>query len=310
LSDVFMEELIKVNRVDADDHLCCAFRPPISFDALYHLLLPFIAIYVESTQVFQQQYVVKKIFHKLLESMTFDGERREAQLNRPGFDSLDIPWMKKKKKPWFRNRKKKTMIKVNGKMYLPSNQIDNFYDDAMKEVDAHNNVRRRKEQTPIMFDKKNFDVVMPYKEYERNLDDADKAEWSVMYAATKEERLCDPMLLKRKMDSFHKMFAYMAQCEETPRKAKSKLSVLAEMFVLSDGEKYKRLYDGRVLKKALRVVDDRKKQRYWRQKKRFEKKRKARRLNQRNKWRKVMNNKGMKSAPSLKLLKRAAKMIV
>merc|ERR1712154_1725 len=88
LCDVYMEELIKVNRIDSDDHLSAAFRPPITFDALYHLLLPFITIYLESNQVYQQQYVVKKIFHTLLESMTFDVERREKNLNRPGMDDL------------------------------------------------------------------------------------------------------------------------------------------------------------------------------------------------------------------------------
>ena len=315
LTDVYIEELVKVNRIDSDDHLSESFRPPISFDALYHLLTPFISIYLESNQLHQRQHVVQKIFNPLLESMTFDTEQREINLHRPGMDDVDLytkrRWKKKKRSKKISEETETStttkMIEVNGKEYIPSSEIKNFWDDSMEDVDAHNPTRRRKKQTPIMFDKKNFDVVMPFKEYEGGRDAKKVKEWKVKFRGTMKERLSDPLLLKHKMKAFQKVFGYMAECEETPNKAKGKLSVLAKMFCLDrKGEKF---YDREQLREAIRIVDDRKRRHYWSQKKRFRKKRMLRLLKQQSLWRKAMK-KGMKVKPTNKLIKRAARMIV
>lgn len=316
LNDVYIEELIKICRIDGDDHLSKSFRPTLTFDALYNLLTPFITIYLESNQLYQQQYVIQKIFQKLMESMSFDKQQRETNLTQPGYDNLDLY-------QYNIHKKTKNLNKINSFIddeenekeeedqdvdvtKIPSNQIKNFHDEKMKKIDPNSWIRRKKNETHIMFDKKNFDVVMPYKEMEKDEDRQRVKQWKIKYKESVDKREHDPLLIKDKMEQFHKVFDYLANHEKTPNKARKKLKVLSNVFVQrklnNHGLNYNRYY----IKKAVKMVDNRQKiKRQERNKK--EKKRTMRRImKHQRKWRKM----GIKGKPSKKFIKRASKIVV
>jgi len=281
LNDIFMEELIKVNQIeDGGDDI--AFRPSISFDALYNLLTPFIHFYLESSRTDEQQYVIRKVFHALLQSMHFDEEERETLLRRPGAGDIDLygwnvrnvpGWMKPKN--YSSNDAEKDANKDANKgveqleafmdededrdeeeeaeedevekeqeqeqeevdlKTVPSNQLPKLCDDRMTEIDPLNPLRRKKNETHLMFDKINYDVVMPFNRTHREQDGKRMKEWQKTYAEDRAQRLHDPLLLASKMKQFQDVFDYLANDEETPKKAVSKLWVLSRMFTAKSAD--------------------------------------------------------------------------
>eukprot|EP01084_Bolivina_argentea_P007184 13521_1 len=253
LSDIYIEELIKISRVDADHHLATSFRPPISFDALYHLLSPFVAIYLNSGQQYQEQYVIRKVFYKLVESQHFDAQQREINLNYPGFDDLDfgidcVKQCKEKEKSIFDNESQ-----------------------LMIAADPNNPIRRKKrDKTHLLFDKKNFDVVMPFKELEATSDAQKIQKWQIKYKETRLARMNDPLLMKHKMKQFEKVFLYLANHRDTPNNAIKKLKALADMFAQKEDKN--RDHHRSAARLALKAVDKRNIMRKWKKIKKYKKK--------------------------------------
>eukprot|EP00484_Ammonia_sp_Unknown_P018995 CAMPEP_0197028136 /NCGR_PEP_ID=MMETSP1384-20130603/7901_1 /TAXON_ID=29189 /ORGANISM="Ammonia sp." /LENGTH=593 /DNA_ID=CAMNT_0042457089 /DNA_START=7 /DNA_END=1788 /DNA_ORIENTATION=+ len=279
LNDIYIEELVKVNRVDSDDHRQFAYRPPITFDALYRLLTPFTHFFLESKQMEQQQYVIRKVFHVLMESMHFDKEERELKLQTPGANDLDLyvydideddkqreeedgdaddgqmdgfletdeeeedeeqeaetedeqeeeDWMEAEEDADGAEEEEMDVTKVASK------RLPRLDDESMTPIDPHNPKRRKKTEKHIIFDKINYDVVMPFKEYQTNGVNGKVNEWQTKFADSNEKRKHDPLLLQEKMDQFHKVFDYLANHEETPKKAARKLQTLAKIFTEIDG---------------------------------------------------------------------------
>jgi len=90
LCDVYVEELINVCRVDADEWHKKRFRPAVTFDALYSLLAPFTSIYLDSIDMNRRRLIIRKVFAPLMESMDFDAKEKEKALRRPGLSGLDL----------------------------------------------------------------------------------------------------------------------------------------------------------------------------------------------------------------------------
>ena len=83
-------ELINVCRVDADEWQKQRFRPAVTFDALYSLLAPFTAIYVDTSDMGRRQLIIRKVYSPLLNSMDFDAQKQERNLRNVGRNDLDL----------------------------------------------------------------------------------------------------------------------------------------------------------------------------------------------------------------------------
>ena len=341
LSDIYIEELIKICRIDADDHLLQSFRPPITFDGLYNLLTPFISIYLQSTEQYQQQYVVRKIFNALMESMSFDKEQRETDLNRPGMDDLDL-YKYNIEKYKTTETKTKTLDDDANKnkdgidsfldddedeedeedeamddkeetenlSMKPSKDYMRFDDESMKSIDPNNPLRRQRKQEHIMFDKKNFDVVMPFKEFEKNDVKKKVEQWKIKCRESITKRKHDPLLMKDKMEQFQKVFDYLANHEDTPKKSRHKLRVLSNLFIPKEIEIEGNhlYYDRAAVKKAVQIVDQTKQQSK-REKLRKERKKRMRSvMKHKGKWQKLRKM-GIKMNPNRKMMIRSSKII-
>ena len=213
VTDIYMEELIKVNSIDVDKY----YRPNIDFESLYHLLTPFIKIYLMASKTDQQLNTIAKVFTPLIQSIVYDKDYYKSIIKNPGIYDIDLYESK------FEDGFKKSYHE-----YLQNKQEQSQLDEFTQENDTKNNDNNDNNDTVWV---KNYDVTIPMND---NIDPKYidiSNEYKNKEKNTYESRKHDPLLLKPKLMEFYKLFKHLSIDKETSQKHRKKLAALANIFM-------------------------------------------------------------------------------
>merc|ERR1712154_590852 len=92
-----------------------------------------------------------------------------------------------------------------------------LYSMAARNIDPLNPKRMRLRRKPLFFDKKNYNISLPFKE--KILGDKFREnELMEKYGEEMERRVLDPLLMEDKMRKFQRVFYQLSRSPETPKK--------------------------------------------------------------------------------------------
>lgn len=283
LCDIFVSELIRVLNNNRNVTVSNV-RKVISFDALFHLLIPFLDIYLQSNIAQYQKIIIRKVFAPVLESMkVLNEEQRDWILKHPGIQDLQLY---NDQKVRVRNRdrfhirstinfdsnrrrndnrcEKNEKNEMNEFLEIKENKKQQIVDGNGPELSKKRWLEKKERklgpEAKPCFDVRNFNVFMPLtvntrKKNEKSVENDSISDSDIDCELNEFEitPLNDPLGMKDKLLQFKKVFLFLANTEQTPDKHRKKLIFLAKMF--SDQNE-----NAECLEKAVFLVD---KQQMW-----------------------------------------------
>merc|ERR1712154_177862 len=181
-----------------------------------------------------------------------------------------------------------------------------LYSMAARNIDPLNPKRMRLRRKPLFFDKKNYNISLPFKE--KILGDKFREnELMEKYGEEMERRVLDPLLMEDKMRKFQRVFYQLSQSPETPKKAVKSVQKLQQLFEFQQTNEFG--YNRWAVRQAIRHADDRHIKRKWelaRRRKRKMNARIQRKIKSQSKLMRELKWNKTKAAESTKLLARAS----